>query len=349
MDLVTGATGHIGNVLVRELRARGRQVRVLVLPGEDLTPLHGTTVQVMRGNVLDPRSLAAAFEGIETVYHLAGVISIMPGPQPQLQRVNVDGTKNVILAALHCHVRRLVYASSIHALKYAPAGQIVDENLPFDPKNSHGAYDRSKAEASLAVLDACRHRGLDAVLVCPTGVIGPYDFNGSEMGEVVYSASSVFPMSYIDGAYDFVDVRDVVDGMIAAAQLGRCGQTYILGGNRVTVRGLVQFARSAANRLPLPSIKVPLFLAKLGAQIMPTYYRWTGKRPALTPYALETLASNSTISHAKAEAELGFRSRLLSESIRDTLCWRKYGLVLPVSDPSARVVEHMKGHRRVRK
>jgi dihydroflavonol-4-reductase len=183
MILVTGAAGHIGNVLVRELIAEGRQVRALILPGEDIASLDGLEIEFAEGNVLDPLSLDQAMEGIDIVFHLAGVISIMPGNDEWMRKVNVNGTKNVLQAAKKADVARLVYTSSIHALSRDWKGKI-DERVPFDPDNPVGGYDRTKAAASLAVLDAVKD-GLDVVIVCPTGVIGPYDYRGSEMGDLL--------------------------------------------------------------------------------------------------------------------------------------------------------------------
>ena len=239
MILVTGATGHIGNVLIRKLLDQGEKVRALVWRDEDTTPLKGLDVERVEGDVLDPASLESALRGVETVYHLAGIISIMPGHNPQVWRVNVEGTRNVLEAARSACIRRLVYTSSIHAIAHAPHGVAMDESLGFDQNNPYGEYDRSKAAASLEVQKAA-DAGLDAVIVCPTGVIGPYDFRGSELGEVIRNASEARTMFYVEGAYDFVDVRDVADGLIAAQAHGRQGESYILRGQKLSVRYMLE-------------------------------------------------------------------------------------------------------------
>ena len=223
MILVTGATGHIGNVLVRKLLVQGEKVRTLIWRGEDTSPLKNLEVEQVTGDVLDPASLEPAMRGVDTVYHLAGIISIMPGRNPFVWRVNMEGTRNVLEAARHASIRRLIYTSSIHAIARAPHGVTMDESLGFDQNNPYGEYDRSKAAASLEVQKAASS-GLDAVIVCPTGVIGPYDFRGSEMGEVIRSASEAHTMLYVEGAYDFVDVRDVVDGLIDQVKCVKCGK-----------------------------------------------------------------------------------------------------------------------------
>ena len=209
MILVTGATGHVGNVLVRELVRMNKKVRALLLPGEDRGPIRNLDMEIVEGDVLDIETLKEACRGVDTVYHLAGVISILPGVNETMWRVNVEGTRNIIDAAVHSGVKRLVYTSSIHALKRVPHGVVIDERLPFDPESPAGEYDRTKAAASVAVLEAVRERGLDAVIVCPTGIIGPYDYRRSEMGSLISSWMSKGMHFLIDGSFDFVDVRDV--------------------------------------------------------------------------------------------------------------------------------------------
>ncbi len=318
MWLVTGATGHIGNVLVRELLARGEKVRALIPPAESREPLHGLDVEVVEGDVLDLDSVFASLRGIKGIFHLAGVISIMPGPNALVQRVNVEGTKNILKAAREKNIGRLVYTSSIHALRRVETG-VIDESVPYDADNPYGEYDRSKAQATLEVLNAARS-GLEAVVVCPTGVIGPYDFRGSMMGSVIHTAAVQKPTLYVDGAYDFVDVRDVAHGLIAAAEHGKRGESYILSGQRISVRYLLETVREITGR-HFFQMKIPFNLAEFAARFTPWYYRTTRSTPRFTPYSLEVLKSNSHISHAKASRELGYRPRNLYESIADAVQW----------------------------
>jgi len=319
MILVTGATGHLGNVLVRQLVAQGEKVRALFLPGEDHTPLKELPVEIIEGNVLSPESLKPAFKDIQRVYHLAGVISIMPGKDQWMRQVNVTGTQNVIQACRQAGVKRMVYTSSIHALERPPHGVTIDETLNFDAHNPAGEYDRTKAEASLKVLEAVEE-GLDAVLVCPTGVIGPYDYRGSEMGNLILGWMKKKVQVIIDGMFDFVDVRDIARGQILAGEKGRKGETYILSGERISLETMLELVQSTAG-IHAPKIKIPIDLAKFAAYFTPLYYRLTHSTPRFTPYSIETVQSNSSISHAKAKRELGYLPRLLSVSIPETVAW----------------------------
>lgn len=319
MNLITGATGHIGNVLVRELCNQGEKVRVLMLPGEDDSPLSGLAVEKVEGNILDYQTLSAAFQDVDLVYHLAGLISILPGADPLVQTVNVVGTRNVIQAARSAGVRRLIYTSSIHALRRIPHGTTVDETVPFDPQHAISAYDHSKAQASLEVLAAVEN-GLDAVIACPTGVIGPYDYRLSEMGQLIRDCAVRKPMLYVDGAYDFVDVRDVAQGLILAGEKGQKGESYILSGERITVIDILKTIQQIIGQ-HIPRFKIPMRLARFTARFTPIYYQLTHIKPRFTSYSLETLLSNSTISHAKAGRELGYRPRPLRDSLVDTVRW----------------------------
>ncbi|MCK6540898.1 MAG: NAD-dependent epimerase/dehydratase family protein, partial [Anaerolineales bacterium] len=281
--------------------------------------ISGLEVEAFEGDVLNLDSLFESFQGVRGVFHLAGVISILPGHDALVQRVNVEGTRNVIRAAKETGIQKLIYTSSIHAIKRVEAG-VIDEALPYDPDNPFGAYDRSKAQATLDVQQAA-HAGLEAVIACPTGVIGPFDFRGSMMGHVIRTAAEKKPTLYVDGAYDFVDVRDVANGLIAAAENGKRGESYILSGQRMSVRYLLETVREITGHGQLVLLKMPFVLAKWAAQFTPFYYRWTKTSPRFTLYSLEVLRSNSNISHAKATRELGYQPRSLYESIADTVRW----------------------------
>lgn len=319
MNLVTGATGHIGNVLVRQLLERGEKVRALVLANDNLTPLEGLNVEIVRGNVLNPASIETALRGADVVYHLAAIITIMPGKNERVQRINVEGTRNMLQAARKIGTRRFIYTSSIHAIKRVPHGVVIDESLPYDPYNPYGAYDTSKAQASLMVQQAARD-GMDALLACPTGVMGPYDFRVSLTGFGLMRYWGAKEARYFDGGYDFVDVRDVASGLIAIAQKGRKGESYLLSGHHLRNRQMAEIGLNVAGR-NAPIREAPLGLIKFLANIMPVYYRLAKKSPQLTPYAIEVLQSNANISHAKATRELGYQPRPLEETIHDAMHW----------------------------
>ncbi len=319
MNLITGATGHIGNVLARELARRSQPLRGFTLPGEDRSALQGLPIEIVEGDVLDLPSLLKACQGVDTVYHLAGLINILPGANDLVRRVNLQGTLNVIEAARRAGVRRLVYTSSIHAIRRVPAGIAVDERLPFDPSSPTNDYDRSKAEASLAVQEAVR-QGLDAVIACPTGVIGPYDYRLSDLGRLMRDWMQKRVHFLVEGGFDFVDVRDVAHGLALAGERGRSGQTYLLSGKRtrlVTLREIVQEVLG----FKMAAILIPMGLARLAARLSPAFNRLQNRPPRFTLYSLEAVATGPVVSAVKAGRELGYRARPTYETVRDTVRW----------------------------
>ncbi|MGI6620148.1 MAG: SDR family oxidoreductase [Bacillota bacterium] len=319
MIVVTGATGHIGNNLVRALVKRGHRVRCMVLPGESLVPLGGLDVEIVEGDVRDIESLYKAFDGAQLVFHLASIISLLPGNEKLLEEVNVKGARNVAEACLKTGVRRLVYTSTIHALVEPPIGQVIDESMPVDPERMSMAYSKSKARATLGVLEVIG-KGLDAAIVMPTGVIGPYDFRPSATGQMLldYAAGKI-PVR-IDGGYDFVDVRDVAQGHILVAEKGRTGERYILSGEWISVDEILQEV-SKATRAPFPRWKIPAAVASAAAYLVTSYCMLTGAKLLINRDTVSTLRGNSLISSEKARRELGYTSRPIRETIRDTLEW----------------------------
>jgi len=319
LSVVTGATGHVGNVLVRELIQRGERVRAVVHPSETTESIAGLDVELLRVDVRDYGSLVSAFSSADLVYHLAGIVTISGGQQKLLHEVNVVGSRNVARACLEARVRRLVYTSSVHALEVPLAGVPLCETVEFRPEALDGDYARSKARASIEVRKVLE-QGLDAVMVFPSGIIGPYDFRLSDMGSLFVDFAGGRLPAYVDGAYDFVDVRDVATGLMLAAEKGRPGEGYILSGEKISVKDLLTLleqvtgVRSRARRLPM-------WLARIAAWFAPAYYRLRRAKPRFTSYSLRVLASNCLMSCAKAERELGYRARPLSVTVRDTIGW----------------------------
>ncbi|MBI9047052.1 MAG: SDR family oxidoreductase [Anaerolineaceae bacterium] len=321
MILVTGASGHLGNVLVRNLLARGENVRALILPGEDCQSLKGLEIERIEGNVLDPASLDKAMQNIKTVFHLAGVISIVPGAEELMQKVNVTGVWNTANAALKAGVQRFIHTSSIHAFKRMPHGETIDEKTPLAPDSPAGAYDRTKAEGTLALREVI-DQGLNAVITHPTGIIGPYDYLHSEMGSTILGFAKRKLAFLVNGAYDFVDVRDVANGLILAWQKGKTGESYILSGEQIQVAQIKQIVQKIVG-IKTPQIVIPNSLAMFSTYFTQYLYRFSKITPKFTSYSLKTLQDNSVFSNAKARSELGYQPRSLQESIRDTLQWWK--------------------------
>ncbi|MFC1956445.1 NAD-dependent epimerase/dehydratase family protein [Chloroflexota bacterium] len=328
MIVITGATGHIGNVLVRELIAHGQTVRVVVLPDDDCRSLLGLDTEIVHGDVTDLRSLESAFAGADLVYHLAGIVTIMSSMKSVLDRVNVGGVHNVVAACRTTGVDRLIYTSSIHAVAEPPHGTIIDENQPFDPDRVLGDYARSKARVTLLLLDEVSKGGLDAIICCPTGVIGPWDYGMSNIGQLILDFASGHLKSYVRGAYDFVDVRDVASGLILAAEKGQSSRHYIFSGAQVQVPELMKELEWNIGH-PAPTYEIPSSIARTAGMLASIYYRLVRRRPVFTAYSIDVLRSNSQVSSARAREELGFMARPWQDSIHDHVEWFRAEGMLP--------------------
>ncbi len=323
--VVTGASGHIGSNLVRALAGAGRRVRALV--HRNARALEGVEVERVSGDVRDPASVARALDGAEVVFHLAARITIGGDPADEVRAVNVQGTGNVVEACLRQGVRRLVHFASIHALSGTPAGKPVDEARPLSGSGAP-LYDRTKAEGLSAVLEGLG-RGLDAVAVMPTAVIGPADLAPSRMGQVLLDLyHGRFP-ALVEGGFDWVDVRDVVAGALAAERRGARGGRYLLSGRWLSLGDLAALVARVPGARP-PRWVCPMWLARAGAPLALGWSRLAGTRPLFTPAALHALRNHRWVSSEKAARELGWAPRPLEETVADTFEWfRGAGLLHP--------------------
>ena len=327
--VVTGANGHLGGTLVRMLSKRGETVRGLVLPGENPVPL--PHVRYMRGDVRDADSMRPLFEAAGgaalCVIHTAGLIDIADEVSERLYDVNVNGTKNVLALCRAYGVERLVYVSSVHAIPEEKRPAVLQEAASFSPERVTGGYAKTKAEATQAVLDAVRD-GLDAVVVQPSGIIGPFDTAGNHLVQLIRDYLRGALPACVRGGYDFVDVRDVAAGCLLALENGRRGASYILSNRHYEVKEVLDLVRGEAGGRRLPVL--PMAVARAAAPLLQWTARLRGQRPLYTAYSLHTLKSNDRFSHDKATAELGYRPRDLRDTLRDTVLWLRRKQAVPV-------------------
>jgi len=308
-------------------------VRALARAGSDCAPLEGLDVEIMRADVLDRRSLETAFRGAERVFHSAGHVSFGIGDHEVLRAVNVDGTANVLRACTAAGVRRLVYVGSIEAFDLASApGGLVTEEAGIHPDRTMMEYGRSKAIASLAVLEAAR-AGLDALIVCPTGYIGPYDYRLSAMGRLVVDYVRRRLPAVVEGGFDFVDVRDVAEGTIRAAEAGRAGELYILSGTYLTVADIMA-ALEARTGVPGPMLVLPAGLAHVVARVAEVWSALRRSPPRFTTASVGILSLGVSVSCEKARRELGYEPRPFAQTLEDTLAWFAEAGLLPEVGPA---------------
>lgn len=322
MILITGAGGHIGNVLVKTLYKKGyKELRIFVQPNEDISYIEKYAKEVVRGDIRDYLAVSAAVRGCEFVFHLAGIVQISGIRKKHIFDVNVGGTRNVVEACLEKGVQRLVHVSSVHALR-APDMGSIDESLDTDINNLLGAYAKSKAMATIEVMNALQ-KGLDAVILFPTGVIGPYDFRSSYTGSAIKGyIDAKKTQYYFNGKYDFVDVRDVADGIFRAWKYGEKGQGYIISGSVSSLEDIIKAVEQSTGHT-IKRRRVPTLLVKTAAFLAPVYYAIVRKKPVLSKYSIDVLMSNSQISCEKAQAKLGYKPRPMLRTIRDIVRWHR--------------------------
>lgn len=314
--VVTGASGHVGANLVRALIKNNQPVRALV--HEHKQPLNGLDVDIVCCDICDLNSLRDAFSGAEVVYHLAARISISMDDWPLLETVNVTGTRNVVEASISCGVRRLIYFSSIHALVQEPLDIPVDESRPW-AENDNIPYSRSKALACKEVINGIT-KGLDAIILTPTGIIGPNDYQPSYFGEVLLSLAHGRLPALVNSGFNWVDVRDVVECAIRAEKHAPGGAHYLLSGHWVSLREVASLVAEITG-IPAPRIVLPMWLARIGIPVFSALYRLSGKRPLYTSGSMESLRGNPKISHDRATHDLGYQPRPFRKTIIDTLRW----------------------------
>ena len=320
--LVTGATGFLGRVVAEELVRRKAQVHALVLHDDPYTDLLPKEVRTVIGDVCDKSSLSDFFADADSrtcVIHCAGIVSVASRPGPRLYQVNVGGTWKVLRQCMEHDVGKMVYVSSVHAIPEKSKDCIITEDCEFSPGLVDGDYAKSKAAATELVFDAAE-RGLNASIVFPSGIIGPGDLQGGSFTSMAKSfLSGKLPFA-VRGGYDFVDVRDVANGILACSESGEPGKGYILSGCYVTIRRMLQLVGKAA-KLKYRSICLPLGLARLAA---PYYERRSlrERKPLFfTPYSVSVLVSNGQFSHAAASECFAYQPRPIEETLGDMTAW----------------------------
>jgi len=316
LALVTGGGGRLGNVLVRRLLDAGHRVRVLE-PGPRPESLNGLGIDFISGTVLRAEDVARGADGADVVFHLAAKIDLRPKKDPMMYPINVEGTRKVVDACLARGIR-LVHTSSHHALVREPLDQPLHEGKPLALEEKC-EYHRSKAIGETIVLDAC-NRGLDAVIVNPGSMVGPYDYEPSMIGSVLIDLYRGRVPVLLEMLSDYVDVRDVADGMIAAAEKGRSGERYLLTGDVIPVTAMVSLYHEVTGA-KVPTRALPLWFGWAILPVALVAAAVTRKDPFLTADVLRASVSNEVVSRDKAERELGYAVRDLRESLRDAVAW----------------------------
>ena len=324
--LVTGATGFVGSAVARALVHCGSQVRVLVRSGSDRGNLQGLPVQIAVGDLTDRASLERALTGCTALYHVAADYRLGARDPAQLYRNNVDGTRNILDAARHAGVERMVYTSSVATIGLPQDGSPGEETTPVALVDMIGHYKRSKYLAEELVRDAAR-TGFSAVIVNPSTPIGPGDVKPTPTGQIVLDAARGRTPAYVDTGLNIVHVDDVAAGHLLAFHRGRAGERYILGGQDMTLREILVQIAQLVGRKP-PRIRLPHAALLPIAFVAEAFAKASGRGTRITVESVRMSRKRMFFSSAKAIRDLGYSSRAPLAAFEDALAWfRERGLL----------------------
>jgi len=317
--LVTGATGFVGANVARLLVANGYHVRILARPASSLRALEGCPVEVRRGDVLEPDSVAQAIDGCAQVFHVAGDYRLWAPDPNEIYRNNVDGTRTVLEACARACVERVVYTSSIGTLGLPKDGEPGTEATPVCLDDMIGPYRRSKFLAE-RVAEEYAARGLPVVIVNPSAPFGPWDVKPTPTGQLVLDYLRGRMFATLDTGFNVVHVADVAHGHLLAASRGRVGEKYILGGENHSLTEIVRMlARITGIRAP--RVRVPHALVYLVALASEGLACVTGHSPRVTLTGARIARQRMYVSADKAVRELGLLQTPVEQALRDAVDW----------------------------
>ena len=315
--LITGATGFLGTVLVRALFDVGFEVISLTRPGDDASHVSQYS-SVRYADVCDAESLRREISDADIVVHLAGIVDITVRNRSLIRQVNVEGTRNVAEICRKYNIK-MIYCSSVHVLPCLPKNQLITETAEINPQKVSGTYSKTKAEATSIVLELTQ-KGLDAIVFFPSGVIGPYEHKVSNIGQLIVDFLCGGLTAYLDGKYNFVDVRDVAKGVCGIIENWQSGESYIFSGHEISVERMLKEVASASGKKMLRT-KLPYWFVMGTSYLSEFYYFLLRKKPLFTHYSIQTLRSNCNFSNQKSYETFGFIARPIEESLADMTHW----------------------------
>jgi dihydroflavonol-4-reductase len=326
LAFLTGATGFVGSHVARALADQGADLRLLVRSNSNLKNLQDLKADLFTGDLRDPASLEKGIAGCDAIFHVAADYRLWVRDPDEMYRANVGGTRAILAAARKNNVRRLVYTSSVATMGFTQ-GAVADENSPVSLANMIGPYKRSKFMAEQVAIEAARG-GQDVVIVNPTTPVGERDIKPTPTGRIVVDfLKKKFP-AYVDTGLNLVDVKECAHGHILALEKGRPGERYILGGENLTLKQILD-KLSAITGLPSPTIRVPYIVA-LATGVVDELFTGHifGREPRATIDAVRVGRKKMFVTSAKAELELGWKLVAANEALRRAADWfRENGYV----------------------
>lgn len=317
---VTGASGHLGNTVCRVLLEQGFSVNALY--NSDKNALYDLQVNAIQGSVLNQESLTDFLQGCDAVIHCAAIISINGDPTGIVHKTNTEGPKNIAEVSKKLGVKKIIHVSSVHAVLEHPFDSPFDETRAHKQQGSY-AYDYSKARGEQLLFETTKNSKTQAVVVRPSLIIGPYDFKPSEIGKALLDFYRGKIPALTAGGYNYIDVRDVANSIVAALEKGRNGEIYHLTGNYYTVKDLAETVKKVTGK-KVPGMVLPFWILKMSLPFIRMQSKLTGAAPVFTREALDALKyGHKNMVSTKAQYELGHTFRQLEESVADYYEWMK--------------------------
>jgi dihydroflavonol-4-reductase len=317
LTLVTGASGFLGWHVARLLTEQGHRVRALCRPTSEIREL---AVERITGDLRDAESLTRAVSGCRFVYHVAADYRLWSKHPQDLYSANVEGTRNLLAAAAHAGVERIVYTSTVGCIGMPP-GKEGNEDSPVSITDMTGHYKRSKWLAEQVALEKAR-AGLPVVIVNPTAPIGDHDWRPTPTGKIIVDFLANRLPAFVDTGLNLVDARDVAQGHILAAEKGKPGERYILGCENLTLQQVLGRLASIAGK-PAPKVKLPYAVAYAAGVVSTSLAHLTGQEPFAPLEGVRMARKKMFVSHAKAERDLGFRPGSVDGALQRAIDWFK--------------------------
>lgn len=319
ISLVTGANGFVGSHVARRLAARGERVRALVRPSSNLRALEDPFVERVWGDLLDPASLRVACAGVDCVYHVAADYRLWSQDPEEIYRTNVQGTGNLIQAAREAGVERFVYTSTVGTIAVCRSGPLPNEETEAHLDEMIGHYKRSKFLAEREARNAARD-GLPIVIVNPTTPVGPGDWKPTPTGRMIVDFLNGKTPAYVDTGLNIVAVEDVAEGHLLAAERGRIGERYLLGGRNMTLKEIFAVLADFSGR-PAPRWRIPHRVALLAAYVENEISTLFGDEPQIPLEGVRMARHKMWVDGSKATRELDFHPGSPEEALRRAAQW----------------------------
>jgi dihydroflavonol-4-reductase len=317
--LVTGATGFVGSHVARQLVSAGQSVRVLVRPNSNLEALAGLHVEYFEGDLRDQESLERAMYGIRRVFHVAADYRLWTPRPEELYEINVEGTRKLLAAAQHARVERIVYTSTVATIAVPRNGALPNEDTHATLNEMIGHYKRSKFLAEQVAVQAVS-AGLPVIIVNPTAPVGPWDWKPTPTGRIILDFLKGKMPAYVDTGLNVAPVEDIAAGHLLAAEKGRVGQRYILGGRNMTLKQILDALSAIAGR-PAPRVRLPHAVALAAGYADQWFSRLAGREPQIPVEGVKMSRHRMFVESDKAARELGYKPTSVEAALERAVIW----------------------------